>query len=91
MKKSVLLAVSLFSLLFVSCGENYDRLGDGIFGIIKTNKGEIIVSLEYEKTPITVANFILLAEGKNEHVTLENKKGVPFYDGFRFAVAGKGY
>lgn len=84
MKKSVLLVVSLFSLLFVSCGENYDRLGDGIFGIIKTNKGEIIVSLEYEKTPITVANFILLAEGKNQHVTLEPKKGVPFYDGLKF-------
>lgn len=84
MKKTVLLFVSLFSLLFVSCGENYDRLGDGIFGIIKTSKGEIIVYLEYEKTPITVANFILLAEGKNQHVTLETKKNVPFYDGLKF-------
>lgn len=84
MKKSALLLVSIFSLLFISCGENYDRLGDGIFGIIKTNKGEIIVSLEYEKTPITVANFILLAEGKNQHVTLEDKKNVPFYDGLKF-------
>jgi cyclophilin family peptidyl-prolyl cis-trans isomerase len=74
----------LTSLLLVSCGENYDRLGDGIFGVIKTGKGEIIVSLEYNKTPITVANFILLAEGKNKHVTLESKKGAPFYDGLKF-------
>lgn len=84
MKKIVLLFLSLTSLLLVSCGENYDRLGDGIFGVIKTGKGEIIVSLEYNKTPITVANFILLAEGKNKHVTLESKKGVPFYDGLKF-------
>ena len=84
MKKIVLLFLSLTSLLLVSCGENYDRLGDGIFGVIKTGKGEIIVSLEYNKTPITVANFILLAEGKNKHVTLESKKGAPFYDGLKF-------
>jgi cyclophilin family peptidyl-prolyl cis-trans isomerase len=84
MKKIVFLFLSLTSLLLVSCGENYDRLGDGIFGVIKTGRGEIIVSLEYNKTPITVANFILLAEGKNKHVTLESKKGVPFYDGLKF-------
>jgi len=84
MKKIVFLFLSLTSLLLVSCGENYNRLGDGIFGVIKTGKGEIIVSLEYNKTPITVANFILLAEGKNKHVTLESKKGVPFYDGLKF-------
>ncbi|MBA4154225.1 peptidylprolyl isomerase [Flavobacterium sp.] len=84
MKKIVFLFLSLTSLLLVSCGENYDRLGDGIFGVIKTGKGEIIVSLEYNKTPITVANFILLAEGTNKHVTLESKKGVPFYDGLKF-------
>ena len=84
MKKIIFLFLSLTSLLLVSCGENYDRLGDGIFGVIKTGKGEIIVSLEYNKTPITVANFILLAEGTNKHVTLESKKGVPFYDGLKF-------
>ncbi len=84
MKKIVFLLISLTSLFFVSCGENYDRLGDGIFGVIKTGKGDIIVSLDYNKTPITVANFISLAEGTNSHVTLESKKGVPFYDGLKF-------
>ena len=72
------------SLLLTSCGSDYDHLGDGIFAVIKTPKGEIITQLAYDETPITVANFISLAEGTNEHVTDEAKKGKPFYDGLTF-------
>ncbi|UPQ79384.1 peptidylprolyl isomerase [Flavobacterium azooxidireducens] len=85
MKKLKFLFLSITtSLLLVSCGSDYDHLGDGIFAVIKTPKGEIITQLEYDKTPITVANFISLAEGTNEHVTDEAKKGKPFYDGLTF-------
>lgn len=57
---------------------------EGIFATVSTNKGDITVQLEYQKTPITVANFIALAEGKNTYVTDDKLKGKPFYDGLKF-------
>lgn len=82
MKKSVYLL--LVSLFFISCKEDqYKDLGDGIYADILTSKGTIILKLEYEKTPITVANFISLAEGKNDFVAAEFKNK-PFYDGLKF-------
>lgn len=57
---------------------------EGIFAKILTNKGTIEVQLEYKKTPVTVANFISLVEGKNTFVTTEHLKGKPFFDGMKF-------
>ena len=56
----------------------------GIFAEIDTDKGKIVLKLEHQKTPITVANFISLAEGTNTAVTDEKRKGKPFYDGLKF-------
>ena len=83
MKIKILLAFAVIASLF-SCKEDKNNLPDGLFAKIETNKGDIIVQLDFEKAPITVANFVTLAEGKNEFVTIENLKNSPFYDGLKF-------
>ena len=57
---------------------------DGIFAEMETSKGKIVLQLEFEKTPVTVANFISLAEGSNAFVTTPNLQGKHFYDGLKF-------
>jgi cyclophilin family peptidyl-prolyl cis-trans isomerase len=59
-------------------------VAEGIFATFSTTKGDITTQLEYEKTPITVANFISLVEGKNTLVTDDKLKGKPFFDGLKF-------
>lgn len=71
------------ALSFITLGFAQDKKQDGIFAEINTTKGKIVIELEYKKTPITVANFISLAEGKNTQVT-EALKGKPYYDGLKF-------
>jgi len=60
-----------------------DNPNDGVFAEIETTKGKIVIRLEYKKTPVTVANFISLAEGTNTKVS-ETYKGKKFYDGLKF-------
>ena len=80
--------IALLSAMFVffSCNSQkkaYKDLGDGLFADIETTQGNIIVKLNYKETPVTVANFITLAEGKNTFVKAEYK-GKPFYNGTIF-------
>ncbi|MCL9769836.1 peptidylprolyl isomerase [Flavobacterium sp. HXWNR69] len=82
MKISSILLLSVFTF-FTSCSKSYDNLKEGLYADIETSKGSIIVKLEFEKVPNTVANFVTLAEGKNPFVS-EEFKGKPFYDGLTF-------
>lgn len=56
---------------------------DGIFAEINSTKGVMLLKLEYQKAPVTVANFIALVEGTNTAVG-EKFKGKHFYDGLKF-------
>ena len=81
--KNIFLSLAL--LVGINCtstNNNNNNMEDGIYANIKTNKGEIVLKLEFEKTPLTTANFIALAEGN-----MKNKKkelGSPYYDGIKF-------
>lgn len=90
LKKNLLIALAAISL--TSCTpiykkmnvdkETYEGLKDGLYANFQTSKGNMIVKFEDKKAPVTVANFVGLAEGK-----IENKakaKGVPYYDGTIF-------
>ncbi|MCD2259839.1 peptidylprolyl isomerase [Psychroserpens luteolus] len=55
---------------------------DGLYAKFNTTKGEILVALEYQKTPGTVGNFVALAEGNLENAV--KPQGTPYYDGLKF-------
>lgn len=52
---------------------------DGLFAIMDTSKGEIALELYYKEAPLTVCNFVGLAEG-----TLDAANRKPFYNGLKF-------
>jgi peptidyl-prolyl cis-trans isomerase A (cyclophilin A) len=55
---------------------------DGLYAKFNTSKGDILVNLEYKKTPGTVGNFVALAEGNLENSV--KSQGDPYYNGLKF-------
>jgi peptidylprolyl isomerase len=83
MKKNILFLLLLLTTL-ISCNKEHNNLPDGLYAEIETNKGNILLDLDYKKAPVTVANFITLAEGNNEYIMNDNLKEKPFYNGLKF-------
>lgn len=74
----------IFFILTVSCTpEKYKNLPEGMYAEIQTNKGNILLKLYAENVPMTVANFVSLAEGTSTRVT-DSLKGKKYYDGLTF-------
>ncbi len=57
-------------------------MNNGLYAKFHTTKGDILVNLEFEKTPGTVGNFVALAEGNMENEV--KPQGTPYYDGLKF-------
>ena len=83
MKNLIYSLSSLFILLSGCKAGKYADLGEGIFADIQTTKGDIVVQLYHEATPVTVANFVSLAEGNSPFVD-EKFKDKKYYDGLIF-------
>lgn len=90
MKKTISLFVVALSLMISSCKEEHKNLKDGLYAEIETPKGTILMQLDYKKAPVTVANFVTLAEGNNPFV-IADLKGKPFFDGIVFHRVEKGF
>jgi peptidylprolyl isomerase len=79
-----LIMMSIFCCAFIGIGifagvETSDKKEDGLYATLETNKGDMIIKFTFKKTPLTVCNFVGLAEG-----TIENNPcdpGEPYFDG----------
>jgi peptidylprolyl isomerase len=72
----------MFILLWAGFCCSNAKYPEGLYAELHTNKGLIVLSLAYEKTPMTVASFVGLAEGKIKNDALP--EGAPYFHGSKF-------
>lgn len=77
------LACLLFAILIPSL--TAAPLPDGLYAEVTTPRGQVTAELFYRQAPMTVANYVGLAEGVlGPQTATPGDKSKPFYDGLRF-------
>ena len=71
----------VLALAACASGEQRPKLDAGLYAELKTTRGTIYLRLEYERAPLTVANFVGLAEGT---ISFSNRDAERYYDGLTF-------
>jgi peptidylprolyl isomerase len=79
LRMSIFLMIGVIFILCTVETVDAQNLGDGLFARITTNRGDIVVRLEYQRAPLTVCNFVALAEGR-----MDAARGRRYYDGLTF-------
>ncbi len=83
MKKLTILAVFFIAVSFTSCKSKYPNLDKGLYAEFVTNKGTFVAKFYEKATPLTVANFVELAEGTHEMVD-SVYEGKPYFNNLTF-------
>ncbi len=78
MKRMVFLSIVAILPSLAACQAN---LADGLYAQFQTTQGTFTCSLAFQQAPMTVSNFVGLAEGT---ITANGVKGKKFYDGLTF-------
>ncbi len=82
--KKISIVLLLITMSLGGCkSSKYPDLKEGLYAELQTDKGDILLELRPDKAPVTVANFVSLAEGTNPYVK-DEYKGKPFYNGLTF-------
>lgn len=82
-KKIFIPLVALLLVATTSCKQPRYDLEDGLYAEFVTNMDTMVAKLYYDKAPVTVANFVALAEGKHPLVK-EEYKDKKYYNGTTF-------
>lgn len=82
MKKLKLTLIALVGLVIFSCSQ-YPDLEDGLYAEFQTSEGDFVTELHFEEVPMTVGNFVALAEGNHPMVD-EEYQNQKFYDSIIF-------
>ena len=80
----LLLPVLLFCSGQPASSAEEKKMKDGLYAKITTAKGDILLKLFYNKTPLTVINFAGLAQGTLHLGGSGKPTGTPFYNGLTF-------